>query len=105
MPKSTSACAVASPTTATRTPANARASRPYSSSFSRTALTALVLVNATQLYRPSTRPLMARSIGAGVRGGSTAMVGTSMGTAPYDRSCAATTPACSRVRGTSTRQP
>jgi hypothetical protein len=82
MPNSTRAAAVASPTAATFTPANARASRPNSSSFSRTALTALVEVNATQRYRPVTRPLIARSIGAGVRGGSTAMVGTSTGIAP-----------------------
>ena len=36
-------------------------------------------VKITQAYRPSTRPLIARSIWAGVRGGSTAMVGTSVG--------------------------
>ena len=47
MPKSSSAAVVASPTAATFTPAKARASSPYSSSFSRTALTALVEVNAT----------------------------------------------------------
>ena len=82
MPKSSSACAVVSPMAATRTPAKARASRPNSSSFSRTALTAFVEVKAIQLYRPSTSPFTARSIGAGVRGGSTAIVGTSTGTAP-----------------------
>src|SRR5256714_5443024 len=48
---------------------------------------------------------MARSIGAGDRGGSTAMVGTSTGTAPYPRSCSESAPACSLVRGTSTCQP
>ena len=40
MPKSSSAAAVCSPTAATLTPANARASRPYSSNRSRTARTA-----------------------------------------------------------------
>ena len=52
-----------------------------------------------------TRPLTARSICCGVRGGSTAIVGTSSGTAPYSRSWSETTDACSLVRGTSTRQP
>src|SRR5580693_2181255 len=105
MPKSSSAAEVCSPTAATLTPAKARASRPYSSSFSRTALTALVEVNATHWYLPVTRPLIARSICCGVRGGSTAIVGTSSGTAPYSRSRSETTEACSLVRGTSTRQP
>src|ERR1700727_2599459 len=77
IPKSSSAAVVWSPTAATFTPANARASSPYSSSFSRTALTALVEVNATHWYRPVTRPLTARSICCGVRGGSTAIVGPS----------------------------
>src|ERR1700761_145756 len=105
MPKSSSAAVVCSPTAATFTPAKARASSPYSSSFSRTAFTALVEVNATHWYRPVTSPLTARSICCGVRGGSTAMVGTSSGTAPYSRSRSETTDACSLVRGTSTRQP
>ena len=48
---------------------------------------------------------MARSICAGLRGGSTAMVGTSTGTAPYARSRSLISPAWSLVRGTSTRQP
>jgi len=48
---------------------------------------------------------MARSIWAGVRGGSTAMVGTSTGTAPCTRSRSLIAPAWSFVRGTSTRQP
>ena len=82
IPNARSAAAVLAPTAATLTPAKARASRPYSSSFSRTALTALVEVKATHWYRPVTRPLTARSICCGVRGGSTAMVGTSCGTAP-----------------------
>ena len=47
MPKSLSAAAVWSPTAATLTPANARASRPYSSNFSRMARTALTEVKAT----------------------------------------------------------
>ena len=45
-PNSTSDFAVCSPTAATLIPANARASRPYSSNFSRTALTALTEVKA-----------------------------------------------------------
>ena len=82
MPKARTASAVCSPTQATLTPANARASRPSSANFSRTAFTAFTEVNTIQPYRPVTRPLMARSICAGLRGGSTAMVGTSTGTAP-----------------------
>ena len=82
MPNPPSAAAVCSPTAATLTPANARASRPYSSSFSLTARTAFTEVNAIHWYRPVTRPLTARSICCGVRGGSTAIVGTSCGTAP-----------------------
>ena len=82
MPNSRSAPPVCSPTAATLTPANARASRPYSSNFSRTARTAFTEVNAIHWYRPVTRPLTARSICCGVRGGSTAMVGTCSGTAP-----------------------
>ncbi len=45
-PKATSALAVCSPTAATLIPAKARASSPYSSNFSRTALTALTEVKA-----------------------------------------------------------
>src|SRR6516165_9963300 len=105
MPNSSSDAAVCSPTAATFTPANARASRPYSSNRSRTARTAFAEVKATHWYRPVTRPLTARSICCGVRGGSTAIVGTSSGTAPYSRSRSETTEACSLVRGTSTRQP
>ena len=105
MPKSSSAAEVCSPTAATLTPANARASRPYSSNRSRTARTAFAEVKATHWYRPVTRPLTARSICCGVRGGSTAIVGTSSGTAPYSRSRCDTTAACSLVRGTRTRQP
>ena len=82
MPNARTASAVCSPTQAILTPANARASRPNSSNFSRTAFTALVEVNTIHSYRPVTRPLIARSIWVGVRGGSTAMVGTSTGTAP-----------------------
>ena len=74
--------AVCSPTAAIFSPAKARASRPYSSNFSRTAFTAFELVNTTHWYRPDTRPWRARSICWGVRGGSTEMVGTSTGTAP-----------------------
>src|SRR3954452_22108038 len=48
---------------------------------------------------------MARSICAALRGGSTAIVGTSTGTAPYPRSRSLISPAWSLVRGTSTRQP
>src|SRR4030095_15264970 len=81
------------------------ASRPCSANFSHTARTALTEVNSTQAYRPSTRPLTARSICAGVRGGSTAIVGTSHGIAPYARSRALIAPACSLVRGTSTFHP
>ena len=105
MPKSSRAADVCSPTAATLTPANARASRPYSSNRSRTARTAFTEVNATHWYRPVTRPLTARSICWGVRGGSTAIVGTSSGTAPYSRSRCDTTAACSLVRGTRIRQP
>ena len=94
-----------SPTTAIRTPAKARASRPKSSSLSRIAFTALTEVNAIHWYRPETSPLIARSIGAGVRGSSTAIVGTSNGRAPYPRSRSAISAACSRVRGTSTVHP
>jgi hypothetical protein len=42
----------------------------------------LTEVKIVHAYRPSTRPLIARSIWAGVRGGSTAIVGTSHGMAP-----------------------
>jgi len=49
--------------------------------------------------------LTARSICCGVRGGSTAIVGTSSGTAPYSRRRCETTAACSLVRGTRIRQP
>lgn len=52
-----------------------------------------------------TRPFTARSICCGVRGGSTEIVGTSSGTAPYPRSWSDSDAACSFVRGTSTRQP
>ena len=52
-----------------------------------------------------TRPLIARSIWVGVRGGSTAIVGTSTGTPPKPRSRSLIAPACSLVRGTSTFQP
>ena len=62
-------------------------------------------MNAIHWYLPVTRPLTARSICCGVRGGSTAMVGTCSGTAPQARSRAVTSPACSFVRGTRTRQP
>jgi hypothetical protein len=65
----------------------------------------LVEVKITHAYLPSTSPLIARSICAGVRGGSTAMVGTSVGIAPYRRSRALIAPACSLVRGTSTFHP
>src|SRR6185312_2455593 len=105
MPKPRTASAVASPMQAIFTPPKWRASRPCSANFSHTALTALTLVNTVQAYRPSTRPLMARSICAGVRGGSTAIVGTSHGIAPYARSRSLIAPACSLVRGTSTFQP
>ena len=47
MPKDRSASAVASPIAATLTPANERASRLCSSTFSCTALTALTEVKAT----------------------------------------------------------
>src|SRR5580700_1730785 len=105
MPNSRSALAVWSPTAATFTPANARASSPYSSNFSLIARTALTEVNPIHWYRPVTRPLTARSICCGVRGGSTAIVGTCSGTAPLARSRSQTSSACSFVRGTSTRQP
>ncbi len=49
--------------------------------------------------------MIARSKGAGVRGGSTEIVGTSTGVAPSARSRADRAPACSLVRGTSTVQP
>ena len=48
MPNARTASAVGSPTQATFTPANARASRPSSSNFSRTARTALIEVNTIQ---------------------------------------------------------
>ena len=82
MPHACRACAVTSPTTATLSPEKARASSPYSSNFSRTALTALTEVKATHSYRPSTRPRIALSICIGLRGGSTEMVGTSSLCAP-----------------------
>ncbi len=47
MPQASRSAAVWSPTAATLMPANARASRPYSSKRSRTALTALREVKAT----------------------------------------------------------
>ncbi|CFE38814.1 Uncharacterised protein [Mycobacterium tuberculosis] len=62
-------------------------------------------VNTIHWNRPSTRPLTARSICAGLRGGSTAMVGTSTGSAPYDVSRSLISPAWSLVRGTNTVQP
>src|SRR6185436_8999200 len=105
MPNARTASAVASPMQATLTPPKCRASSPCSANFSQTARTALTEVKTVQAYRPSTSPLIARSIWAGVRGGSTAIVGTSDGIAPYERSRALITPACSLVRGTSTFQP
>src|SRR5690606_31105856 len=105
MPNARTASAVTGPMQAIFTPPKWRASRPCSVNFSQTARTALAEVKITQAYRPSTRPLIARSIWAGVRGGSTAMVGTSVGIAPYARSRALIAPACSLVRGTSTFQP
>ena len=105
MPNARTASAVASPMQAILTPPKWRASRPCSANFSQTARTALTEVKIAQAYRPSTRPLIARSICAGVRGGSTAIVGTSHGIAPYARSRALIAPACSLVRGTSTFQP
>ena len=105
MPNARTASAVASPTQAILTPPKCRASRPCSANFSQTARTALTEVKIVQAYRPSTRPLIARSICAGVRGGSTAIVGTSHGIAPYARSRSLIAPACSLVRGTSTFQP
>ena len=105
IPNARTASAVASPIQAIFTPPKWRASRPCSANFSHTARTALIEVNTTQAYRPSTRPLIARSICAGVRGGSTAIVGTSHGIAPYARSRSLIAPACSLVRGTSTFHP
>src|SRR5690606_4831634 len=105
IPKARTASAVTGPTHAIFTPPKWRASRPCSANFSHTARTALVEVKITHAYLPSTRPLTARSICAGVRGGSTAMVGTSVGIAPYLRSRALIAPACSLVRGTSTFHP
>src|SRR5262245_24120017 len=105
IPKARTRSAVAWPTHAIFTPENARASRPNSLNFSHTARTALVEVNTTHWNRPSTRPLTARSICAGLRGGSTAMVGTSIGNAPWLTSLSLISPAWSLVRGTSTVQP
>src|SRR6478735_1225930 len=105
IPKARTRSAVAWPTQAIFTPENARASRPNSLNFSHTARTALVEVNTTHWNRPSTRPLTARSICAGLRGGSTAMVGTSIGNAPWLTSFSLISPAWSLVRGTSTVQP
>lgn len=96
--------AVTSPTVATLRPEKARASSPYSSNFSRTALTAFTEVKATHSYRPSTSPRIALSICNGLRG-STEMVGTSSLCAPYVRSRAISGAAWSLVRGTRTRQP
>ncbi len=105
IPNARTLSAVACPTQAILTPENARASRPNSLNFSHTARTALVEVNTTHWNRPSTRPLTARSICAGLRGGSTAMVGTSIGRAPWPTSRSLISPAWSLVRGTSTVQP
>ena len=52
-----------------------------------------------------TRPLTARSICCGVRGGSTEIVGTTSAVAPNDSSRAMVDPDCSLVRGTRTFQP
>jgi len=62
-------------------------------------------VNTTHWKRPSTKPLTALSICAGLRGGSTAMVGTSTGSAPWETNRSLISPAWSLVRGTSTVQP
>src|SRR3954465_3710220 len=105
MPNARTRSAVDWPTHAIFTPEKARASKPNSLNFSHTARTALVEVNTTHWNRPSTRPLTARSIWAGLRGGSTAMVGTSIGNAPWDTSFSLISPAWSFVRGTSTVQP
>src|SRR6185312_1960193 len=105
IPNARTRSAVDWPTHAILTPENARASRPNSLNFSHTARTALVEVNTTHWNRPSTRPLTARSICAGLRGGSTAMVGTSIGSAPCAVSRSLISPAWSLVRGTSTVQP
>ncbi|SKJ66951.1 Uncharacterised protein [Mycobacteroides abscessus subsp. massiliense] len=93
MPKARTLSAVAWPTHAIFTPEKARASRPNSANFSHTARTALVEVNTTHWYRPSTKPFTALSIWAGLRGGSTAMVGTSTGKAPYPTSLSLISPA------------
>src|SRR3954451_10809908 len=105
IPKARTRSAVACPTQAIFTPEKARASRPNSLNFSHTARTAFVEVNTTHWKRPSTKPLTALSIWAGLRGGSTAMVGTSIGNAPWDTSFSLISPAWSFVRGTSTVQP
>ena len=102
---SCSASAVTPPTAAIFSPANALLSRPRSANFSRTARTALTEVNPTHSYRPVTIPSIALSIWAGVRGGSTLIVGTISPTAPYRSSSVIIEPACSLVRGTRTRQP
>src|ERR1019366_7653545 len=104
-PHSRRAPAVTPPTAAIRNPANARASRPNSSNFSRTARTAFTEVNPIHSYRPVTKPLMARSICCGVRGGSTRIVGTTSLVAPYDARRAVIEPAWSLVRGTRMFQP
>jgi hypothetical protein len=105
MPNARTRSAVACPTHAIFTPENALASSPNSLNLSHTARTALVDVNTTHWKRPSTKPLTARSIWAGLRGGSTAMVGTSTGRAPWLTSRSLISPAWSLVRGTSTVQP
>src|ERR1700712_4948713 len=105
IPKARTRSAVACPTQAIFTPEKARASSPNSLNFSHTARTALVDVNTTHWKRPSTKPLTALSICAGLRGGSTAMVGTSIGRAPWPTNRSLISPAWSLVRGTSTVQP
>ncbi len=105
MPSARTASPVTESTQAILTPANALASRPNSVNFSHTARTELVEVKTIHWYRPSTRPLTARSIWAGVRGGSTAMVGTRSGMAPCPRNRSTMASWLSLVWGTSTRQP
>ena len=105
MPNARTASAVDSPTQATFTPAKARASSPYSSNFSRTALTALVEVKTIHSYRPVTRPLIARSIWRR-RARRLDRDGRHLDRHRAVRaSRSLSAPACSLVRGTSTFQP
>ena len=110
MPCSCSARAVPGPITATRTAPSARASSPRAAIRSKNNPTPFALVNTSHLYAAmssSARPSVPAipSGAAALSNGSTAMTGSSTGSAPCSASSRLSADACCRVRVTSTRLP